>query len=549
EPSLLHLATPAQGRLAVLGDTHGHLKDLVHIWRQEGFPSRDLVYLFNGDICDRGDSAKRGGQQALHIWACVLSFKIAEPESVYINRGNHEDRDYWPLYGPQGFAAEIESKYSREEADELLDAFGDLCDALPLAAVIDDCCLVLHGGLPRCSTSNLQEISALPRPVVIPESPGTRQEEIIYDITWADPHAEPGFHQSDRGGEAVCFGPDITQRFLQSAGLRLLVRSHELPGRSQAEFKGRGYEWWHPILCADKDSVDSQPPPTLGASQKGWCLTVFSASDYCGCLDGNQASRMIFQGGNFHLMEHYGWQAERSLLAPHAEASPEPPPPDPAELSLFEGALERSLMEAIVEHKHDLLAEFVAMDKQKDWFLLVDVWLNCCRRVLPQIPWEDLLDEPRFVPINSGHVNYMLFLTRYQVRFRHKQGLHASFHRRLASQLFEGLLLADRPLRETLALLDLNGDGVVSVDEFAGALARFGKVLLPSQAKALYRTTADQGGTVRVETFLATLSLHFALTHPTPTTPETAFVPKLLDAICRDILRLGREEEGTGVAV
>ncbi|OLQ11374.1 hypothetical protein AK812_SmicGene4792 [Symbiodinium microadriaticum] len=32
-------------------------------------------------------------------------------------------------------------------ADELLDAFGDLCDALPLAAVIDDGCLSEEKGV------------------------------------------------------------------------------------------------------------------------------------------------------------------------------------------------------------------------------------------------------------------------------------------------------------------------------------------------------------------------------------------------------------------
>ncbi|CAK9070048.1 Serine/threonine-protein phosphatase T (PPT), partial [Durusdinium trenchii] len=149
EPMLLRLSVPA-GRLVILGDTHGHLKDVVHIWKTEGLPSKDLVYLFNGDICDRGDSERRGGQRALQIWASVLAYKIAAPECIYVTRGNHEDRDYWPQYGATGFSGEIEAKYDRSEADDLLDAFGELCDQLPLAAVVQEQCLVLHGGLPRC---------------------------------------------------------------------------------------------------------------------------------------------------------------------------------------------------------------------------------------------------------------------------------------------------------------------------------------------------------------------------------------------------------------
>eukprot|EP00931_Biecheleriopsis_adriatica_P118360 TRINITY_DN93794_c0_g1_i1.p1 TRINITY_DN93794_c0_g1~~TRINITY_DN93794_c0_g1_i1.p1 ORF type:complete len:460 (+),score=98.14 TRINITY_DN93794_c0_g1_i1:102-1382(+) len=206
---------------------------------------------------------------------------------------------------------------------------------------------------------------------------------------------------------------------------------------------------------------------------------------------------------------------------------------------LTEGALHRSLVETIVEHKHDLLAEFASKDRQKDWYLRVDNWVTCCSRVLPLIAWKDHVEEPSIVPLQDGRVNYMLFLTRYQVRFRHKDGLHAGFHRRFASQLFEGLLRADRTLRDTLALLDANGDGLVSVDEFGIALANFGgKVLLPSQAASLYRTTAGQGGNVPVEDLLGTLSLHFSLMNPRMTTEETAFVPKLLDTIFRDILNL-----------
>jgi len=37
------------------------------------------------------------------------------------------------------------------------------------------------------------------------------------------------------------------------------------------------------------------------------------------------------------------------------------------------------------------------------------------------------------------------------------------------------------------------------------------------------------GGNIRVEDFLGTLSLHFALTQPRATTPATDFVPQLLD--------------------
>lgn len=37
------------------------------------------------------------------------------------------------------------------------------------------------------------------------------------------------------------------------------------------------------------------------------------------------------------------------------------------------------------------------------------------------------------------------------------------------------------------------------------------------------------GGNIRVEDILGTLSVHFALTEPRATTPDTEFIPGLLD--------------------
>jgi len=206
---------------------------------------------------------------------------------------------------------------------------------------------------------------------------------------------------------------------------------------------------------------------------------------------------------------------------------------------LSQGLLDRGVIDAIVEHKHKLLAEFMAVDRQHDWFLKPENWTACCHRVLPLIPWESYIGKTSIVPMKDGHVCYTLFLTRFQIQFRNKLGQHSGFRRKLTDQMFEGLLRADYSLRETLQAVDLNGDGCVSAEEFASALVRFGKFLTPEQAKTLYRTTImPEGGSIRVEDFLAGLSVRFALSHPKLTTGETDFVPAQLDAICRDILDL-----------
>ena len=77
---------PKPGRVIVVGDTHGQLQDLLHIMHTMGSPSQENKYIFNGDMCDRGDFA-------VEILLILFSFFIADPECIVIHRGNHENED------------------------------------------------------------------------------------------------------------------------------------------------------------------------------------------------------------------------------------------------------------------------------------------------------------------------------------------------------------------------------------------------------------------------------------------------------------------------
>ena len=83
-PSVVHVNTQQSGKITVVGDLHGQLRDLIHIFRHNGMPSFDNPYLFNGDLVDRGD-------YSVEIVLLLFGFAVADPGSVYINRGNHED--------------------------------------------------------------------------------------------------------------------------------------------------------------------------------------------------------------------------------------------------------------------------------------------------------------------------------------------------------------------------------------------------------------------------------------------------------------------------
>ena len=51
----------------------------------DGLPSRTNVYLFNGDVADRGS-------HAVEIFVLLFCFMLKEPGSVFLSRGNHDGR-------------------------------------------------------------------------------------------------------------------------------------------------------------------------------------------------------------------------------------------------------------------------------------------------------------------------------------------------------------------------------------------------------------------------------------------------------------------------
>ena len=86
--------------LTVVGDLHGQLVDLAAVFEVAGAPSATNRFVFNGDFIDRG-------QFGAEVLAVLLSYAVALPGSVHLNRGNHEDRLLCQAYS---FRSELEEK-------------------------------------------------------------------------------------------------------------------------------------------------------------------------------------------------------------------------------------------------------------------------------------------------------------------------------------------------------------------------------------------------------------------------------------------------------
>ncbi|CAJ1441855.1 unnamed protein product [Effrenium voratum] len=245
EPTLVRIEVPAGGHLNVVGDVHGQLWDFLSIFEENGWPSEENPYLFNGDFVDRGS-------YSVEILLVLIAFKLALPRHFFLSRGNHEEESMNRHYG---FTGEVLTKYMDMQ---VFRTFQRLFVCLPLSHVVNSEVFITHGGIPREEVS-LEEIASLDR-LKDPGEMDEKESMLFTDLLWADPHSGiPGLCSSQRGDGIVTFGSDITQRFLQSNDLNLVIRSHEC--------QDNGFEWAH-----DKR-----------------CLTVFSAPNYCDEV-GNQGA-------------------------------------------------------------------------------------------------------------------------------------------------------------------------------------------------------------------------------------------------------------------
>merc|ERR1719229_360655 len=134
EKTLQRVAVPEGTKITVVGDIHGQFFDFVHMLETvSGMPSPSNPMLFNGDFVDRG-------VWSVEVLMCIYAFKLQNPGSVHLNRGNHETEMTNYQYG---FAGEVEVKYEKKLMEVLSEGFR----YLPLAHVLENQAFVVHAGI------------------------------------------------------------------------------------------------------------------------------------------------------------------------------------------------------------------------------------------------------------------------------------------------------------------------------------------------------------------------------------------------------------------
>lgn len=226
QPMLVRVEAPVN----VCGDIHGQITDLVEIFKAGGLPP-DSRYLFLGDYVDRG----KYGTEVISV---LLGLKVLYPKRIYVLRGNHETDSICRVYG---FFDEVKRRYNVR----LFKEFTDVFNCLPIAALIEDIALCMHGGLSP-ELRHLRQIEQVCRPLVVPD------EGLACDILWSDPEeGARGWQPSDRGVSFV-FGEEVVQRVCDALKIDIILRAHQVVDEGYSFFAGRRL------------------------------VTIFSASNYCG---------------------------------------------------------------------------------------------------------------------------------------------------------------------------------------------------------------------------------------------------------------------------
>ncbi|KAH0788989.1 Ser/Thr protein phosphatase [Histomonas meleagridis] len=219
------------GQLVVVGDIHGDIGSLVRIFHKFDFPPQ-TSYLFLGDYVDRGSNS-------IEVLLLLYALKLLFPDNIHLLRGNHESSQTTKSFG---FYSDCISYLTSKLYYDFLDSFS----YMPISAILNDKIFCVHGGISKL-LHKVTDIDALERPLTL------FCDDLFVDLLWSDPlESIDYFKKSDRG-LGHFFGQMALDQFLDDNNLSLIIRAHE---------------------CQDNGFLYS--------FEKQNCLTVFSASNYCG---------------------------------------------------------------------------------------------------------------------------------------------------------------------------------------------------------------------------------------------------------------------------
>ncbi|KAK0413381.1 hypothetical protein QR680_006770 [Steinernema hermaphroditum] len=199
EPTLLCI--PADS-VVVYGDLKGQYPDLHRWFHIHGYPPCRRRHVFLGGLINPANDF------SLETVALVVALKIALPNDVYVLRGASEALTYT-----------IQRRFPRKICRALSAVISQMCSHMPLAAVIGEKILAMHGG-PTPLLENMEEIQKIPRPLMEFE-----KNRVSSHLIFSDPSHEVDGFKVKKHGRGVKFGEKAVEKFCSKMSIDLIIRA------------------------------------------------------------------------------------------------------------------------------------------------------------------------------------------------------------------------------------------------------------------------------------------------------------------------------------
>ncbi|XP_054846564.1 serine/threonine-protein phosphatase with EF-hands 2 [Eublepharis macularius] len=482
-PNISNVSTCYSEEITVCGDLHGQLNDLFLIFYKNGLPSPQKRYVFNGDFVDRG-------KQSIEILIILFAFLLIYPKEVHLNRGNHED---YMINLRYGFTKEVMRKY-REHGTKILKLLRHVFSSLPLATLIDQKVLIVHGGV--SDMTDLEQLAQVDRRKIFSLLTQRRKSEKFLrpkEVATAgisDVSQQPSFFK--RVQQSVI---DDLQSCRRLAGLvqnRGLETSTSTPLASVSEVDVKSYESVEVEQSEIKQVIDilwSDPHPHEGCRMNGergggcyfgpdvtenilqkhglqllirsheckpegyeFChnrkvITIFSASNYYAI--GSNRGAYLKLGPDLipHFVQYQGGKMAAQLTMTQR-------------ITRVEETAYQALRERMFAHRSDLIAAFKSIDKKRSGVITLSDWATAVESILHLgLPWRML--RPQLVPrLVSGKLDYNLWLKDIAMEQK------SINQERIQSSLLETIYRNLANLETIFNIIDSDHSGLISFEEF-----------------------------------------------------------------------------------
>lgn len=198
------------GRILVVGDIHGNLDALRWVLKRIKDDKTLHHVVFLGDYVDRGE-------HSLDVINTLFLHKLADPKKIILLRGNNETL---PVNYNYGFYDEIKENFLVRDRGKVFAWYNEIFGLLPLAALIDEKMIALHGGIPS-------GLGTLDRMDEIPSDSELPLDDTLFELLWNDPiDDDVAFVPSGRGERARRYGRRAFNDFLNDNGLSGMIVSH-----------------------------------------------------------------------------------------------------------------------------------------------------------------------------------------------------------------------------------------------------------------------------------------------------------------------------------